>query len=344
MNLNSERIQYRRAVDQAGFAQLCHLVTLDTELNDGAVRLYLLLLKYAQDKGNCWPGIKRLARELGKSEPTIKRRMAELVERGLITRQQRLNTSAITWLEDLEEVYSSVSIKNDTDVSIKNDTDMSVSKMMPKQETEEQTNMKNGDDDGIKKRANLLTAFGVNGPVARKLAQTRNLNQVEGWIDYATDAEYLRNPAGFVVKMLRDDEQPPECRPENDDRQQYRDWYDEEVDRWLEKERRKTEPARDPSVSAKIGNTTADRIWSGALCELELQMTQATFDAWLRDSKLMRFKDDTFVVGVVSEYAKDWLDHRLLDTIKRTLARLIGQSTAAVEFVTTRDEGELFLA
>jgi diguanylate cyclase (GGDEF)-like protein len=38
----------------------------------------MLLLKYAQDKGACWPGITRLARELHKSKRTVKRYQDQL--------------------------------------------------------------------------------------------------------------------------------------------------------------------------------------------------------------------------------------------------------------------------
>jgi len=75
-----------------------------------------------------------------------------------------------------------------------------------------------------------------------------------------------------------------------------------------------------------------DLIWSATLGELELQMTRATFDTWLRDSRLLKYNDDTFVVGVQSGYAKDWLEHRLLATIKRTLARQTGKAVE-VKFI-----------
>jgi chromosomal replication initiator protein len=70
-----------------------------------------------------------------------------------------------------------------------------------------------------------------------------------------------------------------------------------------------------------------DLVWSAALGELQLQMTQATFDTWLRDSRFLKYEDGVFVVGVKSGYAKDWLENRLFATIKRTLARLTGQAT-----------------
>jgi len=72
-------------------------------------------------------------------------------------------------------------------------------------------------------------------------------------------------------------------------------------------------------------------IWQAALGELQLQMTQATFDAWLRGTRLLRVEDGALVVGVKSGYAKDWLENRLLAKIERTLARLAGQ-TVGVRF------------
>jgi len=83
----------------------------------------------------------------------------------------------------------------------------------------------------------------------------------------------------------------------------------------------------------------SDHVWSAALGELQLQMTQATFDTWLRGSRLMKEEGGTFVIGVKNGYAKDWLEHRLLATVKRTLARLTGR-TVAVKFVVWSEESQ----
>jgi chromosomal replication initiator protein len=82
-----------------------------------------------------------------------------------------------------------------------------------------------------------------------------------------------------------------------------------------------------------------DHVWSAALGELQLQMTQATFDTWLRDSRLVKVEGGKYVVGVKSGYAKDWLENRLLSTIKRTLARLTGQ-TADISFIVWDDDNK----
>jgi len=75
-----------------------------------------------------------------------------------------------------------------------------------------------------------------------------------------------------------------------------------------------------------------DLVWTACLGELQLQMTQATFDTWLRDARFLKYEDGTFVIGVKNSYAKDWLEHRLLPTIKRTLSRL-AEERASITFV-----------
>ncbi len=76
----------------------------------------------------------------------------------------------------------------------------------------------------------------------------------------------------------------------------------------------------------------ADRIWQAALGELQLETTRATFNTWLRGTRLVAYEDGTFVIGVANAYAKDWLEGRLRPVILRTLNRLAGR-TVDVRFV-----------
>ncbi len=70
----------------------------------------------------------------------------------------------------------------------------------------------------------------------------------------------------------------------------------------------------------------AKKTWQATLGELQLQMTRGTFDTWLKNTEVISFEDGSFIVGVHSAYAVDWLQNRLLPTIKRTLQRLMGRS------------------
>lgn len=79
-------------------------------------------------------------------------------------------------------------------------------------------------------------------------------------------------------------------------------------------------------------NSAADpaALWTATLADLELQMTRATFDAWLRDTRCISYDDDdTLVIAVKNDYAVDWLENRLYPVIARTLSRLSGNGTSA---------------
>ncbi|MEM7336487.1 MAG: chromosomal replication initiator protein DnaA [Chloroflexota bacterium] len=82
---------------------------------------------------------------------------------------------------------------------------------------------------------------------------------------------------------------------------------------------------------------TPESAWKATLGELELQMTKATFNTWLRDATLLSCDDDVFVIGVRNDYAKDWLENRLRDTILRTLSAISGEP-AELRFVVWSDE------
>jgi chromosomal replication initiator protein len=62
------------------------------------------------------------------------------------------------------------------------------------------------------------------------------------------------------------------------------------------------------------------RVWQATLGELELQMTRATFDTWLRDTKCVGVEEgDTLIIGVKNGYAVEWLENRLYPVVRRAL-------------------------
>ncbi len=87
-----------------------------------------------------------------------------------------------------------------------------------------------------------------------------------------------------------------------------------------------------PIKSTRSASAGYTQIWQAALGELQLQMTKATFDTWVKPTYAMAFEDGTLVVGVRNAYAKQWLENRLYGMIQRTLNHILGQS-AEVRFV-----------
>lgn len=63
-----------------------------------------------------------------------------------------------------------------------------------------------------------------------------------------------------------------------------------------------------------------------ALGQLQMQMTQATFDSWVKGTHVIGVGSGTWQVGVKSDFAKDWLENRLHTTIRRTVAGIVGHS------------------
>jgi chromosomal replication initiator protein len=77
----------------------------------------------------------------------------------------------------------------------------------------------------------------------------------------------------------------------------------------------------------KINMTmNTDHVWQAALGQLQLQMTRATFDTWLKDTRIVSQNNDQLVIGTKNAFAKDWLENRLFTTISRTVANILGRS------------------
>jgi chromosomal replication initiator protein len=91
----------------------------------------------------------------------------------------------------------------------------------------------------------------------------------------------------------------------------------------------------------------AEQVWQTTLGELQMQVTRATFETWVKDTRVLSYEDGEFVIGVHSAFAKDWLENRLLSRIKYALIKIMGRSVD-VSFVVwspvdeTQDPGPLW--
>ncbi|HLL22200.1 MAG TPA: chromosomal replication initiator protein DnaA [Kofleriaceae bacterium] len=75
----------------------------------------------------------------------------------------------------------------------------------------------------------------------------------------------------------------------------------------------------------------AKQVWRAALGELQVSLSPANFETWLRDTALVSVDDNKFHVAVPNGFAKDWLESRYRSLISQTLARVVGYSVT-VEF------------
>jgi chromosomal replication initiator protein len=75
----------------------------------------------------------------------------------------------------------------------------------------------------------------------------------------------------------------------------------------------------------------AKQVWRAALGELQVSLSPANFETWLRDTALIAVEEHRFTVAVPNGFAKDWLETRYRSLVSQTLARIVGYSVQ-VEF------------
>ena len=80
-------------------------------------------------------------------------------------------------------------------------------------------------------------------------------------------------------------------------------------------------------TSSDLTTLSLQQVWEMALGQLQLQMTRATFDTWVKDTSLISVEaGQVYVIETKNNFAQDWLEHRLSNTIRRTLTHLVGMN------------------
>ncbi|HWH37644.1 MAG TPA: chromosomal replication initiator protein DnaA [Candidatus Limnocylindrales bacterium] len=68
----------------------------------------------------------------------------------------------------------------------------------------------------------------------------------------------------------------------------------------------------------------AKQVWRAALGELQVSLSPANYETWLKETALIAVSDNRFRVAVPNGFAKDWLETRYRSLISQTLARIVG--------------------
>jgi hypothetical protein len=123
---------------------------------------------------------------------------------------------------------------------------------------------------------------------------------------------------GNIILKLESREKPPgEFLRAAEEQLRLREWRREQE----EQEDQYPEEGDPPEPEPESVPAEAHQLWARCLGELQLQMTKATFDTWLRGSRVIEAGDDCLTITVRHAYAVDWLQNRLLPVIERTVAR-----------------------
>jgi len=82
----------------------------------------------------------------------------------------------------------------------------------------------------------------------------------------------------------------------------------------------------------------ADKIWQAALGELQLQVSKANYNTWLKDSRGLDYNNGVFSVAVPTAFIAEWLKSRLHSVVCRILAGIIGRNVDVVFQVQAVDQ------
>jgi hypothetical protein len=93
-------------------------------------------------------------------------------------------------------------------------------------------------------------------------------------------------------------------------------------------------PAEDPPTETveDVQLTTIEEAWQSALDQLD--MNNGTFEKWMKDTRPLGWENGIFLVGVPTDYAREWLTQRLASTVQRLLCGILN-TNVKVEFVLT---------
>ena len=78
----------------------------------------------------------------------------------------------------------------------------------------------------------------------------------------------------------------------------------------------------------------AEQAWQSVIGQLQMEMPRASFDTWVRDTRVASYDSGVVTVGVRNAYARDWLESRLMSTVSGLLTNILDQATD-VRFVIT---------
>ena len=73
-----------------------------------------------------------------------------------------------------------------------------------------------------------------------------------------------------------------------------------------------------------MADSTAQRVWDAALGQLQIHVTRPNYDTWLKDTRGLRIEDGCFVVGVPTEFVKEWLGTRMRGLVSQTVGGILG--------------------
>lgn len=85
----------------------------------------------------------------------------------------------------------------------------------------------------------------------------------------------------------------------------------------------------------------AEQAWQSVIGQLQMEMPRASFDTWVRDTRVASYESGIMTVGVRNAYARDWLESRLMDTVSGLLTGMMDRNVDVRFVITNGSESTL---
>lgn len=85
----------------------------------------------------------------------------------------------------------------------------------------------------------------------------------------------------------------------------------------------------------------AEQAWQSVIGQLQMEMPRASFDTWVRDTRVSSYEGGIMTVGVRNAYARDWLESRLMDTVSGLLTGMMDRNVDVRFVITNGSESAL---
>jgi hypothetical protein len=199
-----------------GFTVIPNFILRNPSLSIGARMMYTLLLSYAWQEGSCFPGQKRIARELGIKERMVRYYLTELQNSGFVEAKRRgLGKTNIYILKDKEDPDR----QNIAGLDRQPITSPERQNVADKENTVQNDTVNNnsGGEDAtvaVVSLENVLGRVGVDKKASQRLIEHYGADRIRQKIDYydheeATNPGKIKNPAAYVRKAIEEDWGPP---------------------------------------------------------------------------------------------------------------------------------------
>ena len=80
-----------------------------------------------------------------------------------------------------------------------------------------------------------------------------------------------------------------------------------------------------------------EKLWQSILAEIQLNISQANFNTWFKNTRLLEYNDGSLKIAVPNGFTKEWIKNKHNDTITQAVENL-GKTVDNVEYIIKKKE------